>query len=127
MSRTILVVDDVPTNVKLLADLLAAKGYRVATAASGKEALARIESDRPDLVLLDVMMPDMSGYEVCRAIRANAATGILPVVLITALDPDKERIKGLEACADDFLTKPVNQAELFARVKSLLRIKSLYD
>jgi len=127
VSRTILVVDDVPTNVKLLADLLAAKGYRVATAASGKEALARIESDRPDLVLLDVMMPDMSGYEVCRAIRANAATGILPVVLITALDPDKERIKGLEAGADDFLTKPVNQAELFARVKSLLRIKSLYD
>ncbi len=127
MSATILVVDDVPTNVKLLADLLAAKGYRVATAASGKEALAQIESDRPSLVLLDVMMPDMSGYEVCRAIRANPAHGILPVVLITALDPDKERIKGLEAGADDFLTKPVNQAELFARVKSLLRIKSLYD
>jgi CheY-like chemotaxis protein/class 3 adenylate cyclase len=127
VSATILVVDDVATNVKLLADLLAAKGYRVVTAASGNEALARIESDRPSLVLLDVMMPNMSGYEVCQAIRANPEHGILPVVLITALDPDKERIRGLEAGADDFLTKPVNQAELMARVKSLLRIKALYD
>ena len=127
MPAKILVVDDTPKNVKLLADLLTVKGYSVVTAASGREALARLESDEPDLVLLDVVMPEMSGYEVCRKIRGNPATGILPVVMVTALDPVEERIKGLEAGADDFLTKPINQAELLARVKSLLRIKELYD
>ena len=123
----ILVVDDTPANVKLLADLLTVKGYSVVTAASGEEGLKRVAEDRPDLVLLDIMMPGMNGYEVCRAIRADPAAGILPVVMVTSLDPAQERIKGLEAGADDFLTKPVNQAELLARVKSLLRIKSLYD
>jgi len=123
----ILVVDDTPRNVKLLADVLAVKGYSVVTAASGREALARIESDKPDLILLDVVMPEMSGYEVCRKIRENPATEILPVVMVTALDPSEERIKGIEAGADDFLTKPINQAELLARVRSLLRIKELYD
>ena len=123
----ILVVDDLPQNVKLLADLLGAKGYAVATASSGPEALARVETERPDLVLLDVMMPEMSGYEVCRKIRENPATGILPVVMVTSLDPAQERIRGLEAGADDFLTKPVNQAELLARVRSLVRVKHLYD
>jgi class 3 adenylate cyclase len=123
----ILVVDDTPQNVKLLADLLGVKGYAVATAASGPDALALVESERPDLVLLDVVMPGMSGYEVCRKIRENPATGILPVVMVTALDPGQERIKGLDAGADDFLTKPINQAELLARVRSLLRIKALYD
>ena len=127
MSARILVVDDVAMNVKLLADLLGVKGYQTVTAASGAEALARLEADRPDLVLLDVMMPGMSGYEVCAAIRANPAHSMLPVVLVTALDPAKERAKGLEAGADDFLSKPVNQAELLARVRSLLRIKQLYD
>jgi adenylate cyclase len=123
----ILVVDDVPRNVKLLADVLAAKGYRTRTAASGEEALAAIAADPPDLVLLDVMMPGLSGYDVCRAIRADPALAMLPVVLVTALDPAKERITGLEAGADDFLGKPIQQAELMARVKSLLRIKALYD
>ncbi|HYB40543.1 MAG TPA: response regulator [Candidatus Methylomirabilis sp.] len=123
----ILVVDDLAQNVKLLADLLSVKGYAVATAASGVEALAKVESERPDLVLLDVMMPEMSGYEVCRKIRENPATGILPVVMVTSLDPGPERIRGLEAGADDFLTKPVNQAELLARVRSLVRVKQLYD
>jgi adenylate cyclase len=123
----ILVVDDTPKNVKLLADLLTVKGYSVVTAASGREALTQLETERPDLVLLDVVMPQMSGYEVCRKIRENAAIEILPVVMVTALDPAEERIKGLEAGADDFLTKPINQAELLARVKSLLRIKELYD
>jgi len=123
----ILVVDDLPQNVKLLAHLLEAKGYAVATAASGPEALLKVEKEPPDLVLLDVMMPEMSGYEVCRKIRDNPATGILPVVMVTSLDPAQERIRGLEAGADDFLTKPVNQAELLARVRSLIRVKRLYD
>ena len=123
----ILVVDDTPQNVKLLTDLLTVKGYAVVTAASGAEALARIEADRPDLVLLDVVMPGMSGYEVCQRIRADKANGIMPVVMVTALDPASERIKGLDAGADDFLTKPINLPELLARVRSLLRIKQLYD
>ena len=123
----ILVVDDTPRNVKLLADLLSAKGYTVATADSGPAALKQIEAEPPDLVLLDVVMPGMTGYEACRKIRENPATGILPVVMVTALDPAEERINGLEAGADDFLTKPINQPELLARVRSLLRIKDLYD
>ncbi len=123
----ILVVDDTPKNVKLLADLLTVKGYSVVTAESGREALAQLDAERPDLVLLDVVMPEMSGYEVCRKIRENAATTILPVVMVTALDPAEERIKGIEAGADDFLAKPINQAELLARVRSLLRIKQLHD
>jgi class 3 adenylate cyclase len=122
-----LVVDDNPQNVKLLADLLIVKGYAVVTARSGSEALALIEAGQPDLVLLDIVMPEMSGYEVCRKIRENPATGILPVVMVTALDPSQERIKGLEAGADDFLTKPINQPELLARVRSLLRIKEYHD
>jgi adenylate cyclase len=123
----ILVVDDTPRNVKLLADLLAVKGYGVITAGSGREALAQVQAEQPDLVLLDVVMPEMSGYEVCRKIRESAATAMLPIVMVTALDPAEERVKGIDAGADDFLTKPINQAELIARVKSLLRIKELHD
>jgi adenylate cyclase len=123
----ILVVDDTPRNVKLLADLLSVKGYRVVTASSGREALAQLDAAQPDLVLLDVVMPEMSGYEVCRKIRENPATAMLPIVMVTALDPAEERVKGIEAGADDFLTKPINQAELLARVQSLLRIKELHD
>jgi adenylate cyclase len=125
--RKILVVDDTPGNVKLLTDLLTVKGYDVATAASGHEALARIDADCPDLVLLDIMMPGMNGYEVCQRIRQNPATEILPVVMVTALDPSQERTKGIEAGADDFLGKPVNQQELLARVRSLLKVKEYYD
>ena len=127
MSARILVVDDVAMNVKMLADVLTFKGYEVVTAAGGKEGLAKVGSEKPDLVLLDVMMPDLNGYEVCRAIRANPDTAILPVVMVTALDAGEERVKGLEAGADDFLSKPVNQVELMARVRSLLRVKALYD
>ncbi len=123
----ILVVDDTPRNVKLLADLLAVKGYNVSTAASGREALEKVAVEQPDLLLLDVVMPEMSGYEVCRTIRENPATRVLPVVMVTALDPTEERVKGIEAGADDFLTKPINQPELLARVKSLLRVKELHD
>jgi adenylate cyclase len=123
----VLVVDDTPHNVKLLADLLAVKGYGVATAVSGEDALAKVAAEKPDLVLLDVMMPGLSGYDVCRRLRADPETALLPIVLVTSLDPQQERVKGIEAGADDFLSKPINQAELFARVRSLLRVKSLQD
>jgi CheY-like chemotaxis protein len=106
----ILVVDDTPHNLKLLADLLSAKGYTVSTAASGREALAKLDAEPADLILLDVVMPEMSGYEVCRRLRDNPATAMLPVVLVTALDPGEERVKGLDAGADDFLTKPILRA-----------------
>src|SRR5262245_17285121 len=94
MPEKILVVDDVPVNVKLLGDLLTVKGYNVVTASNGAEALATIEKERPGLVLLDVMMPGMSGYDVCRKIRENPVTAMLPVVMVTALDPTQERVKG---------------------------------
>lgn len=123
----ILVVDDTPQNVKLLADLLTVKGYTVVTAGTGEEGLAKLAAENPDLVLLDIMMPGLSGYDVCRRIREEPGTALLPVVLVTSLDPQQERIKGIEAGADDFLSKPINQPELFARVNSLLRIKSLHD
>ena len=123
----VLVVDDTPHNVKLLADLLGARGYAVQTAQTGEQALALIAAEAPDIVLLDVMMPGLSGYDVCRRLRENAATALLPIVLVTALDAKEERIKGIEAGADDFLSKPINQPELFARVRSLLRVKHLQD
>jgi len=123
----LLVVDDTPRNVKLLADILTVKGYQVITASSGPDALRLIDAERPDLVLLDIQMPEMSGYEVCVKIRENLETSLLPVVMVTALDPAQERVKGIEAGADDFLQKPINQPELLARVRSLLRIKELHD
>jgi DNA-binding response OmpR family regulator len=127
LTAHILVVDDVEKNTRLLADLLTAKGYRASTASSGEQALEQIDADPPDLVLLDVMMPGLSGYEVCQALRINPRHGLLPVVLVTALDPATERVKGIAAGADDFLSKPINQAELLARVRSLLRVKALQD
>ena len=123
----VLVVDDTPANVKLLVDVLTAKGYTALAATNGEDALAMIAREPPDLVLLDIMMPGLSGYDVCRRIRANPETALLPVVLCTSLDPQQERINGIEAGADDFVAKPINRPELLARVKSLLRIKSLQD
>ena len=123
----ILVVDDTPANIKLLVDVLTVAGYAASAATNGADALAQIATELPDLVLLDIMMPGMSGYEVCQKLRANPDTALLPVVLCTSLDPQSERLKGIEAGADDFLSKPINRPELLARVKSLLRIKSLQD
>jgi DNA-binding response OmpR family regulator len=127
LSSKILVVDDVAQNVKLLDDLLSGKGYTVLKAFSGPEALVQLEKGQPDLILLDVMMPEMSGYEVCRKVRENPSTTLLPVIMVTALDPLTERVKGIDAGADDFISKPVNMAELLARVRSLLRIKALHE
>lgn len=123
----ILVVDDSKDALEILGELLQAKGYAVCTASTGREALAQVEREQPDLVLLDVMMPGMSGYEVCRKIRENPSTVFLPVVMLTGVNANAERIKGIEAGADDFLTKPPNHQELLARVRSLIRIKQLHD
>jgi adenylate cyclase len=123
----ILVVDDTPQNIKVLDAILSPRGYRVATARSGAEALQKVRDEAPDLVLLDIVMPGMSGYEVVQRLRDDPATRVLPVVMVTALGAQEEKVKAIEAGADDFLTKPVNQLELLARVKSLLRIKAYHD
>ena len=123
---TILVVDDQAQNVRLLDAVLSPRGYRVVSAESGEEALDLLRDEQPHLVLLDILMPGMDGYEVCRRIRANAETAFLPVVMITASDA-QQRVRGIEAGADDFITKPFDQAELLARVKSLVRVKRYQD
>jgi DNA-binding response OmpR family regulator len=122
----ILVVDDTPANIKLLDAVLGSQGYTVIPAVSGAEALALVEQEPPDLVLLDILMPGMDGYEVCRRLRGRPATAHLPVILITASET-KDKVKGLDAGADDFLAKPFDQAELLARVRSLLRVKRYHD
>jgi adenylate cyclase len=124
--ETVLVVDDLPQNVRLLEATLAPRGYRVASADSGREALERVAAEPVDLVLLDILMPEMDGYEVCRALRADKATSFLPVVMITA-SGEQEKVAAIEAGADDFVAKPFDQAELLARVRSLLRIKRYHD
>ena len=126
-SFRILAVDDNKQNLSLLEKALRTAQYQVITAQDGETALELIGSAAPDLVLLDVMMPGMSGYEVCQRIRASEATCLLPVVMLTALTDVADRIRGIEAGADDFLSKPVNREELLTRVKSLLRIKTLHD
>ena len=123
---TILVVDDLPQNVRLLEAILAPRGYRVAVANSGREALDHLAAEPVDLVLLDILMPEMDGYAVCRALRADPATSFLPVVMITA-SGEQEKVAATEAGADDFIQKPFDQAELLARVHSLLRIKRYHD
>jgi adenylate cyclase len=124
--RKILVVDDTPQNIRVLEAVLGARGYAVTSAASGPEALLKVIADPPDLVLLDVVMPGMNGLEVCRQLRDDPLTHLLPVVMITA-SGDQEKVTALESGADDFVQKPFNQAELLARVASLVRIKTYHD
>ena len=127
MTARVLVVDDILANVRLLEAKLAAEYFDVVTATSGAEALDAVQRLQPDIVLLDVMMPGLDGIEVCRRIKANRATQHIPVVMVTALDQPEDRVRGLEAGADDFLIKPVNDVALFCRVKSLVRLKMLTD
>jgi two-component system cell cycle response regulator len=127
MTARILVVDDVPANVKLLEVRLLAEYFEVLTAANGADAIETCENGKVDVVLLDVMMPDMDGFEVCRRLKSDPATSHIPVVMVTVLDHVSDRVRGLEAGADDFLTKPVNDLQLMTRVRSLVRLKMLTD
>jgi adenylate cyclase len=122
----ILVVDDLARNVRLLEAVLSPKGFRVAAASSGEQALDVLSKEHPDVVVLDILMPGMDGYEVCRRIRQDPGTAFLPVIMITA-SGEEEKIRAIEAGADDFVSKPFDQAELLARVRSLVRIKRYHD
>ena len=122
----ILVVDDLPQNVRLLEAVLSPKGFRVATASSGEEALDVLSQAHPDLVLLDILMPGMDGYEVCRRIRQDPGTAFLPVIMMTA-SGEEQKLRAIESGADDFVNKPFDQAELLARVRSLVRVKRYHD
>lgn len=123
---TILVVDDLPQNIKLLDAILSPRGFTVLSAGSGREALELLSAQVPDLVLLDIVMPGIDGYETCRRIRSNPVTSFLPVVMITA-SGDEQKVRAIEAGADDFISKPFDQAELLARVRSLVRVKRYHD
>jgi len=127
MSGRILVVDDVATNRMILRAKLAASYYDVLQAENGAETLAKAMSEQPDLILLDVLMPDLDGFEVCRRLKADPATSHIPVIMVTALSDPGDRVRGLECGADDFLTKPINDLALFSRVRNLLRSKFMLD
>lgn len=127
MSARVLVVDDLPQNVKLLEAKLTNEYYDVASAYSGTQALNKIKGFSPDIVLLDVMMPDMDGFETCKRLKSDPETAHIPVVMITALSDISDRVKGLESGADDFITKPINDMHMLARVKSLVRLKQITD
>jgi two-component system cell cycle response regulator len=123
----VLIVDDEPLNVKLLAGVLSSEQFETIPAYNGDEALQKVEAESPDLILLDIMMPGINGYEVIRRLRSDSENRDIPVILVTALDGTDNKIMGLEAGADEFINKPVNQAELLARVKSLIRLKQYQD
>lgn len=123
----ILIVDDQPVNVDILQTRLAIHGYEIRTACDGEEALARARTEQPDVILLDIMMPKIDGIEVCRRLKADTSLPFMPIIMVTAKADSKDVVAGLEAGADEYLTKPVDQAALVARVKSMLRIKALHD
>lgn len=123
----ILIVDDNPDNLEIISTRLQFRGYNVATAERGAEAIGIVHDRRPDLMLLDIMMPDMDGYEVARRIRATEDLAYIPIIFVTARDSTEDKVTGLDAGADDYLTKPINFPELEARVRSMLRIKRLQD
>lgn len=126
-TKTILVVDDVPVNIQLLSTYLSSEGYQIISAKNGVEAIDQVSKNHPDLVLLDVMMPKMNGFEVCEIIKSDKETRFIPIIMVTALNELQDKIKGMNSGADDFITKPFNKLELLVRVKSLLRIKYLND
>lgn len=121
-SPTLLLVDDMPAGLEVLRSALATEGYTLLTASNGEEALTLAASHRPDLILLDVMMPGIDGFEVCRRLRADAALGEVPIVMVTALGDRASRLRGLEAGADDFLSKPVDRLELRLRARTITRL-----
>jgi adenylate cyclase len=127
MPPHILIVDDQPMNVDILQTRLAVHGYEILTASDGAEALTKARSEQPDLILLDVMMPKMDGMEVCRLLKGDPALPFMPIIMVTSKADSQDVVAGLEAGADEYLTKPVDQAALVARVKSMLRIKALHD
>ena len=127
MTARVLVVDDVPANVKLLEAKLVAEYFDVITAPDGHKAIELAIEESPDIVLLDVMMPGLDGFEVCRRLKSTLETRHIPIIMVTALDQQTDRVRGLDAGADDFLTKPVDDVALFARLKSLVRLKMLTD
>lgn len=124
-TRVILIVDDEPVNVELLQAMLESEGYRVEAASGGPEALGRARREPPDLVVLDLMMPEMDGFEVCRHLKADARTADVPILMVTGLSDVQNKEQGLAAGADDYITKPVQRADLLARIRSLLRVRHL--
>jgi len=125
LQAKILVVDDTETNIKLLRALLKGAGYDVVTAACGMDALSAAAGENPDLILLDIMMPDLTGYEVCQRLRSEPVTRQTPIVFLTALHEMEDHMKGMDVGGDDVLTKPINKLELLTRVRSLLRLRGL--
>jgi DNA-binding response OmpR family regulator len=123
----ILVVDDEPMNLDILRTRLGVHGYEILTATNGEEALEVATAQQPDLILLDIMMPKMDGIDVCRHLKADTSLPFTPIIMVTAKADSKDIVAGLEAGAEEYLTKPIDQAALVARVKSMLRIKALHD
>ncbi len=126
-SRTILVVDDVPVNIHLLNTYLTAEGYDVVSAADGKSALQIARASQPDVILLDVMMPELNGFEVCKILKKDHKTKFIPVIMVTALNEEEDKIKGMDSGAHDYLSKPFNKRDLLARVRAALRVVVLHE
>lgn len=126
-NEKILLVDDEDTNLRLLTQWLIPLGYNIELASNGEEAVQKVRDSRPDLIILDIMMPVMDGYEVCKRLKQDPETKNIPIIMVTALHERKSKLKGLSVCANDFLSKPINQRELTIRVKNLLKIKAFDD